>query len=216
MVSSAQGSLLRLPFPKNSSGVGFSFSFLEKGAWSEMGRALARHWPSIALASLHFWDIARGLGARWAGHWPGIGRPSRWRRYISGTLPGHCRDISGTSPRRCRGTSGHCRTLPGPCRDLAGTLPGHCRGIAGALQGHFRDIAAHYAGALPGPSRDIARALPGHCPDIAGTLPGHLPGPCRGIAGAMPDLYTGIMEACDHTCRILYHSSLLIYIHFLT
>ena len=27
-------------FPKNSSGVGFSFSFLEKGAWSESGRTV--------------------------------------------------------------------------------------------------------------------------------------------------------------------------------
>ena len=29
----------RLFFPKNSSGVGFSFSFLDKGAWSEIGRS---------------------------------------------------------------------------------------------------------------------------------------------------------------------------------
>ena len=35
-------------FPKNSSGVGFSFSFLEKGAWNEIGRTLPNHCPNIA------------------------------------------------------------------------------------------------------------------------------------------------------------------------
>ena len=30
--------LLFFLFPKNSSGVGFSFSFLEKGSWSDLGR----------------------------------------------------------------------------------------------------------------------------------------------------------------------------------
>ena len=38
-------------FPKNSSGVGFSFSFLEKGAWSESGRTVPVRCPSRAGSS---------------------------------------------------------------------------------------------------------------------------------------------------------------------
>ena len=41
----------RLVFPKNSSGVGFSFSFLEKGAWSESGRTVPVRCPSGAGSS---------------------------------------------------------------------------------------------------------------------------------------------------------------------
>ena len=37
--------------PKNSSGVGFSFSFLEKGAWSESGRTVPVPCPSRAGSS---------------------------------------------------------------------------------------------------------------------------------------------------------------------
>ena len=39
---------LKVFFPKNSSGVGFSFSFLEKGAWSESGRTVPIPCPSRA------------------------------------------------------------------------------------------------------------------------------------------------------------------------